>query len=271
VSAAHLDYDTLADLAEGLLDESLAASADAHLVSCAVCRDRSAEIADVSRLLADAPVPPMPAELAARIDQALAAEAAAGPAPASVADLENRRRHKRLRVMSMAAAAVVVVGGGAFVARTLVGGSVSSDSQTAASKPVQDRTARPNGQSGQGGAASKLQGPAEAAFPAARSGTDYTAAKLGDQVSAQLTKNRAARAPSATREFAAPQQLSGCVGRVAQGKSPMLVDVARYEGRPATLIVVPAATADRLDVWVVGPACSATETALVTHTQTPAQ
>jgi hypothetical protein len=269
VSAAHLDYDTLADLAEGLLDESRAASADAHLVSCAVCRDRSAEIADVSLLLADAPVPPMSAELAARIDEALAAEAAAGPGPVSVADLENRRRHKRLRVLSMAAAAVVVVGGGAFVARSLVGGSVSSDSQTAASKPVQDRTARPGEQSG--GGASKLQAPAEAAFPAARSGTDYTAAKLGDQVSAQLTKSRTAKAPSTTQDFAATQQLSGCVRRVTQGRTPMLVDVARYEGRPATLIVVPAVAADRLDVWVVGPACSATDTALVTHTQTPAQ
>jgi hypothetical protein len=67
VNPAHLDHRALADLAEGLLDDDHAASANAHLDDCAECRERSAEVADVSRILADIPVPPMPADLAARI------------------------------------------------------------------------------------------------------------------------------------------------------------------------------------------------------------
>src|SRR5205085_9575222 len=75
----HLDLDTLADLAEGLLDEDQAASAGEHLESCPQCRDLSAELADVSRILAEAPMPPLPAELAERLDAAIAAEVAANP------------------------------------------------------------------------------------------------------------------------------------------------------------------------------------------------
>ncbi|MDX6433579.1 MAG: hypothetical protein QOE54_5945, partial [Streptosporangiaceae bacterium] len=60
MKTAHLDYETLADLAEGLLDDEQAASANDHLVDCDECQSRSADLADESQLLADAPVPPLP-------------------------------------------------------------------------------------------------------------------------------------------------------------------------------------------------------------------
>jgi hypothetical protein len=260
--AAHLDYDTLADLAEGLLPDARAASADAHLADCAECRDRSGEITNVTRLLADAPLPPMPAALASRIDEALAAEAAA--TGHDVVSLDSRRGRRRMRVLSAAAAAVVVVGGGALIGHTLLTGPVSSENGTAQSQPVQDRsgsaTARQPGpntlKESRGGAA------AAGGYLTLRSGTDYSAGRLGEQVSAQLTKG-----DSRTAGELAPAQLTNCVRTVTQGKVPLLVDVARYEGRAATVIVLPGTDATRLDVWIVGPGCSAANPAVVKHTQ----
>ncbi|HEU5157568.1 MAG TPA: hypothetical protein VFU43_11275 [Streptosporangiaceae bacterium] len=262
MAAAHLDYDTLADLAEGLLPDSRADAADAHLADCAECRSRSAEVANVTRLLADAPMPPMPPELASRIDEALAAEAAAN---SHVVSLESRRGRRRVRILSVAAAAVFVVGGGALVGKVLLNGTVSSENGTAQSQPVQDRSgsaaARQPGASalnGSGGAAGGSGG----GYLALRSGTDYTAAGLGKQVTAQLTRTN-----SRAAEELAPEPLTDCVRTVAQGKLPLLVDVARYEGRRATVIVLPGADARRLDVWVVRPTCSAADPAVIKHTQ----
>lgn len=266
MAAAHLDYDTLAELAEGLLPDSRAASADAHLADCAECRDRSAEIANVTRLLADAPMPPMPAALASRIDEALAAEAAANGN--GVVSLESRRGRRRMRILSAAAAAVIVVGGGALVGHALMNGPVSSESGTAQSQPFQDRsgsaTARHPGpntlkESRSGGAAAAAPG----SHLTLRSGTDYTAARLDEQVSGQLTKG-----DSRTTEELAPAQLTNCLRAVTQGKSPLLVDVAKYEGRPATVIVLPGGDSTRLDVWIVGPTCSTSDPAIIKHTQT---
>jgi hypothetical protein len=260
VAAAHLDYDTLAELAEGLLSDARAASAEVHLENCAECQNRSAEIADVSRLLADAPVPPMPAELASRIDEALAAEAATSSAPAGpVMSLAAVRRYKRLRILSVAAATVAVLGGGAVVGHSLLTGPVPSESGTAQSKAVQDPSAssRPKAPRSE-----TLQG-AAGGYLTVQSGTNYTADRLGAQVSAQVTQGESGRAAMPpTRTVAA------CVQRVTQGKPPLLVDIASYEGRPATLIVLPTVNSGRLDIWVVGPACSASDTALLKRAQT---
>jgi hypothetical protein len=263
VAAAHLDYDTLADLAEGLLPDSRAASADAHLTDCAECRGRSAEIANVTRLLADAPMPPMPAELASRIDQALAAEGAAtGP----VVSLNSRRGKRRMRVLSAAAAAVVVVGGGAVIGHSLLTGPVSSENGTAASQPIQDRTgsaaSKPRGPSALRGSGGDAAAGADGGYPALRSGTDYTGARLGEQVSAQLSRGDSRKA-----EELATGQLSGCVRRVTQGKMPLFVDTARYEGQRANVIVLAGNISGRLDVWIVRPTCSASDPALIKHTQ----
>jgi hypothetical protein len=264
VTAAHLDYDTLADLAEGLLPDARAASADEHLAHCAECRDRSAEIANVTRLLAHAPMPPMPAALASRIDEALAAEVAA--TGHGVVSLESRRGRRRMRVLSAAAAAVVVVGGGALVGNALMNGSVSSENGTAQSQPIQDRSgsaaAKPPGAGANTLKGSRGDAGAAGGYLTLRSGTDYTAARLGEQVSVQLTKGDSRRA-----EELVPARLTNCVRNVTQGRVPLLVDVARYEGRAATVIVLPGADSTRLDVWIVGPTCSASDPAVIKHTQ----
>ncbi|MGW6917446.1 hypothetical protein ACWGB8_26980 [Kitasatospora sp. NPDC054939] len=84
-TGSHPSVDDLADLAEGLVDDPAAAAAlQAHLTGCADCRETAGALAEVQDLLGAVEAPPMPADVAARIDAALAAEAAARPPAAAV-------------------------------------------------------------------------------------------------------------------------------------------------------------------------------------------
>ncbi len=243
MTAAHLDYEALADFAEGILDDAEATTTEQHLAHCDDCRRRAAEVAEVSRVLAQAPSPPMPAHLVDRLDAALAAEAASHP--------PMHRRHRRFQYLAAAAAAVVLVGGGAAAVRTAMDNDGDSSSVTGTQPPVIDRTH------------STLPGPAIAPaipFAAVRTGMKYTSAGLESQVAAALSKaHRPTNATSGT--------LAACVARVDGGKVPLLVDSATYEGRPATVIALPAGDARHADVWVVGDRCSTSDTDVVTHRQ----
>jgi hypothetical protein len=252
VKTAHLDYETLADLAEGLLDDEQAASANDHLVDCDVCLDRSAELADVSRLLAEAPVPALPAELAERIDIAIAAEAA-GAQP-------HRRRN--LRLLSAAAAAVVAVGGGALVGNELLRSSTSPDytkSQAAQDPGVSGRRSPAPASALQRGGSGQRQITASGHYRLIASGTDYKSAMLGGQVGTALK--------SASGNAVATAGLEACVAQITKGEDPVLVDLARYDGGQATLIVLQSSDPHELAVWVVGPQCSAATPDVIMHTQ----
>ncbi|WP_405087739.1 anti-sigma factor family protein [Microbispora sp. NBC_01389] len=71
----HYDLEILAELAEGLLDETTARLVREHLAVCDPCGERLADLAAVREVLAAVPVPAMPLGVAKRIDQALAAAA----------------------------------------------------------------------------------------------------------------------------------------------------------------------------------------------------
>jgi anti-sigma factor RsiW len=73
----HPSRDVLADAAEGLLEPDEADVVDAHLAGCARCRAETAAFAEVGTILAGAPVPTMPADVARRLGVAVAAEQAA--------------------------------------------------------------------------------------------------------------------------------------------------------------------------------------------------
>ncbi|MFB4304934.1 anti-sigma factor family protein [Actinomadura sp. GTD37] len=242
MNPAHYDYDILADLAEGLLEDDEAASVNAHLDTCAECRELSADLADVSRILAEAPVPSMPAELAERIDTAIAAESMHS---ATVVSMEQRRGRRHWRILSAAAAAVIVVGGGATVGTMALDG-VSGD-HGKASTPAQDNP----DQSGSEHGVAPNAAPA-GAFTVASSGTDYRAGTLAPQVDRLL-----ADAPKLRAASGAPSaQLKGCVNGVTHGLTPTLVDKANYEGAPATVIAMPGKGTGKWNIWVVGPDCS---------------
>ncbi|MGA4541182.1 anti-sigma factor family protein [Uniformispora flossi] len=73
----HVDVDFLADFAEGLLSGADAATAEAHIATCADCRATFDALAEVRTLLAGHPAEPMPADVYASIQDALADAAAA--------------------------------------------------------------------------------------------------------------------------------------------------------------------------------------------------
>ncbi|RKS79304.1 anti-sigma factor RsiW [Actinomadura pelletieri DSM 43383] len=243
MNPAHLDYDVLADLAEGLLEDDEAASVNAHLDTCAECRDLSADLADVSRLLAEAPAPSMPAELAERIDTAIAAESLN---TATVVSLEQRRGRRHWRILSAAAAAVVVLGGGAAVGMSAMD-DTGGDS-TRAATPPQDK-AHPSIAGERGLAPNAEPVPA---FAVTHSRTHYRAGTLAQQAGQVMSGNRELRAADAP-----DARLRGCVLGIVQERKPVLVDRAEYEGKPATVIAVPGDRPGKLHLWVVGPECSA--------------
>ncbi|MFI5528896.1 hypothetical protein ACIA8O_10125 [Kitasatospora sp. NPDC051853] len=116
----HPDVDLLADLAEDLADPGLVPALRSHLDGCADCTDTFAALAEVSELLGTVPAPGLPAEVAERIDAALAAEAAAPvvlPSGRTEARARQRARSPRRRRVSrrvLVGAALAVLGTGLF-------------------------------------------------------------------------------------------------------------------------------------------------------------
>ncbi|MFF9472909.1 hypothetical protein ACF1E9_09835 [Streptomyces roseolus] len=75
-TAQHPDVSEISDLTEGLLSPSRSATVRRHLDGCALCADVRSSLEEIRGLLGTLPGPPrMPADIAGRIDAALAAEA----------------------------------------------------------------------------------------------------------------------------------------------------------------------------------------------------
>jgi hypothetical protein len=291
----HVDSETLAAYREGLLSRRKARQVAAHLAHCAQCAGLDAQLAELPALLARSPAPPMPAALTARIEAAIAAEAAArsettdvAAAAASVTrdatrvtrDAAATRRHRKPRAPSpgrsrlvlrvaAAAAAVMVLAGGGYGLLRLLSGSTQHSFGTSAAAPA----------SAQGAAGSGAHKAVSRSLPSAgmaplnkragprvvTSGTNYQPARLKAQVRAALARfavkaagpNQAA--PSVT---AGPSgaffNVTACLRRVAGGRYVQLVDLAYYEGKPAAIIVIRGPGANEETVRVVAPGCSAT-------------
>lgn len=84
-TAGHPDVTEISDFTEGLLPPSRTADVRRHLDECELCADVHASLEEIRGLLGTLPGPPrMPADVAGRIDAALAAEAllnASAPEP----------------------------------------------------------------------------------------------------------------------------------------------------------------------------------------------
>ncbi|MGW8487105.1 anti-sigma factor family protein [Streptomyces sp. NPDC055886] len=80
-TAQHPEVSEISDLTEGLLSPSRAAEVRQHLAECDLCAEVQDSLEEIRGLLGTMPAPePMPEDIAARIDAALAAEARpAGP------------------------------------------------------------------------------------------------------------------------------------------------------------------------------------------------
>jgi hypothetical protein len=116
--------------------------------------------------------------------------------------------------------------------------------------------------------ANALPGAAKTGVAVVRSGTDYQPGRLAAQVEQVLSRpaGHAATLPSVLGP-ADRQQLQGCVNLITGGAQPLLVDLARYQGRPATIIVQAATAGQPATAWVVGTRCSPTSRDVIAHTQ----
>ena len=124
MNAQHLSIDELADAAEGLLDPARAAFAESHLTRCSDCQSQSEALRDVTAALRAEPAPPMPKDVAHRLNEVIAAEserrrtAVWKPRPTLGSfgeDLEKPSKSRWALPALAAAAFAAVVGFGAYL------------------------------------------------------------------------------------------------------------------------------------------------------------
>jgi hypothetical protein len=257
------DIDLLADYAAGVLDGTPEAAAVAERIAAdpewaelhaALVRADEAVRAD----LAELPVPEIPADVAARLDEALAAEATG--TTAAVVPLRKRRSWGVTG--GAVAAGVAVLAAGAIGIQALGGGGTQQDGATTASAPEsRDAAERP---------VPRSVPPPKAAAPGAApetysgltsSGAEYRSDTLQAQV-AQLVNSKAQAdasggkaVPGPLTRLSAPAAFSDCLAALGADARPLAVDYARYDGQPAVVVVLPALANGQVDVAVVGPDC----------------
>lgn len=292
----HASADELADLAAGALKPRKERKISAHLSGCTYCTDVSNQLANVSSLLASVPVAPMPASLSSRIESAIAAEStqrlASEPATeAGRRDLPARGRlsghDRRIHLPSgpasrlvAAAGALVIIGGGGYVIATHItattGTSVTSGVGTSGAVRV------PTTPRGYGPSITYPQGSSTKSLSSVTSDTKFTGAELGTQAAAALAAAQshgavprpapahASQASAAGSRFNGANvpgsgQLTGCVDKIADGHPVLLVELAYFDSRPATIIVIASAKSGAAEVWAVGRGCSATKTEVLSR------
>jgi hypothetical protein len=291
----HPSASKLASLAIGELRPRKAAKMEAHVAKCEQCARICQQLGAIRAILASTSYPPMPDNLSARIGLAISREAqqriAAMPATeAGRRDLPVRRPRAgarggwQLRGLSVAATrlaaaagAVVIAAAGSYLVADNVGTSVTrspSSPLAGAAAPVQQMSLGPDVTYGQPGLLHTIR--------AVESHVDFMAAHLraeaisavhaAEDLDAFPALQSASTAASLTGGVADPRpdgpsakRLAGCIGLLAPGQTVLLVDVARFQGKPASVIVTAATVVSEAEARVVGPSCSATTKDVLTQ------
>jgi hypothetical protein len=60
-------------------------------------------------------------------------------------------------------------------------------------------------------------------------------------------------------------QLESCIDAIVPGRTVLLVELAKFKGKDATIIVTAATKVLRAEAWVVGPLCSAAHHDVLDH------
>lgn len=288
MSSRHeVDLDLLADYIGGALDGTPQQAAVERLIAddpawARAYAETSAAMdavrADLNALGADRDR--MPADVVDRLAAALT------PVPhdegARVVPLAARRQRwvRRLAPVAVAASLLISVGVGAAVLRpdgtredagnagfTSGSGEVVENRAPAMGAPgaADAEGGKPGTRSGAGSPGAFSERDAAAAPPIIATGTDYTRGTLS-QLTSAVTNARAKAAappgasgastkvPQQLHRLTDPAALSACLAaitgtRATRAGSVQLVDLARFEGSPAVVVLLDDA------VWVSGPAC----------------
>lgn len=250
-----VDVELLADYAEGLLE----GTPEAELVAGRLATDPAwqrayeqlpAASAAVSAQLALLEPEPLPADVLARIESAMAEP----PAPVSKLSEARERRGGRFRVMLAAAAAVAIL---------FVGGGVVF------------QQLRPEVMSSNAGPGAADRAPRPAAAPEhlqiTASGRDWTIAtlpKLRQPTDAKQAQADVAGKPTQLTRFDDKAILEACLAALrALGGEPTYVDLARFGGNPAVLAVLSSNGTDR--VVAVTPGCGDSPAAVTLYGPVP--
>jgi hypothetical protein len=300
----HASAEELASLDLDGLKPRKAARMEAHVAGCVRCTQLSSEVSAVPATLASLSYPPMPASLSAKIDTALASESAqrVASAPASEAgrrDLPERssRRARTSRArwhlpgmsvlttrVAAAAGALVIVGIGGYEIASHVGNNTANTTASSSGS-----VAAPSALAGRMNFGPDIRYGAQASTKTIRSvtsDTNFTTAGLGAQALAAVqaaavrgdlgAQATTGPAPNAAAKPAhgnangssAPQsdsQLASCVDGLVGNRTVLLVEQAKYEGSPATIIVTAQTATRGAEVWAVGPTCSASHPDVLNH------
>jgi hypothetical protein len=275
---SHPQSHVLAEFRAGLVTGRRHTSIASHLAACDHCAGLSDQLGEVSALLAAAPTPALPDNVARRLDLALAAEAAkkfsaeraVDDRPAHRADGRGPRRHWDFRLVTqrilLPAAAVVVLAAGGFGLSRVTGASSSSSAAAgsqAAPAPAASAASVPSARAAAGQPASgttrhpgmipAIEAPLN--FQILNSQTNYLRSKLSRQLMTELQEH--AESPAGPQTLAAGP-VKGCVLRVTRGTVPgtlVLVERAHFQGQPAIVIV--AVSGRQYQAWVAASGCSA--------------
>jgi hypothetical protein len=237
----HVDAESLALYAEGQLSRGRTAHVRAHLSGCAECGRTEAALASVTTELSQVPVPPLPSAVAARLDAALSAESAhrSAPEPAPTPPpRRNRWSPGALRILAATAVTLVVAGGAGYALSQFSGSATSGASAPSAQKPSH-RSIQAGPLVSPGGRMVKPNTSSPSGPAYARTSTNYQRATLAKQAQRQLAAYTVSgmSGPGQVAADRIPAQFRACAIRLADGRPLLLVDLAKYQRRPAIVIV----------------------------------
>jgi hypothetical protein len=295
----HASADELASLEADVLRPRKAVRIDRHLAGCQQCTLLRHQLDTVPTLLAGAQYPSMPETVYIRIEATLAVEARMRIADQPITEAGrrdlpagHRRRPLRwdwqLRGFSVpatrlvaAAGALAIVAGGSYEIATHAGnGAAPSPSAASGGAPaqVQQMSLGPEVTYGHTGALHTIH--------AVQSSADFAPASLRTQAVDAVHAAEARHASGAQPTFSAPTasraqgsssigsaapsagpvtQLAGCLNLIAAARSVLLVDIAHFQHKAATIIVIAAAGSSPAEAWVVGSTCSASAKDVLAH------
>ncbi|MPY58284.1 anti-sigma factor [Streptomyces spongiae] len=290
-TAEHPEVTELSDLTEGLLPPSRTADVRQHLDACTLCADVYDSLEEIRGMLGTLPGPPrMPADIAGRIDAALAAEAllnstAPGPHATTVQGAAHDASRPELDATSGAhvsretsASAADRPAGHSRAAtgpgrpgrkriarrRSVVLGTVF----TAAALGLGTLLAQSMGDSGSGGNPETQR--SQDASVSAFSG-DTVKHRVESLLAENRTEEKSSEGQDDFRTSTNPPgaktdgphktltavDVPGCIAEgIGRSESPLAAQEGEYEGATAYLVVLPDAShTDRVTAYVVDAAC----------------